>query len=98
MRRRCRTESRINILDSCILKLRTRNERLQKLGNSESDAFGVKEEKQSIFLDWTSERASPLVSNIERARIACSFIKPVVGIEHATIPVILGVTMELIAP
>src|SRR4029077_21124575 len=64
----------------------------------QSQALAVEEKEQFIFLNGATQRASPLISDVEGARFPKGMVDPVVGIEHAAIPIVPRVSVQLIAP
>src|SRR5437867_656925 len=70
---------------------------LKTVGNEQPQAFGVEKKEEFIPFDGAAQRTRPLIGDLEGTRLAQSVEKPVVGVERATVPIVLGVTMKLIA-
>ena len=62
-----RAKDRIDIGYGCRLELWARENYLNRRGQQDSQAFGIKKEKQPILLDGPSQRTRPLIGDIERA-------------------------------
>src|SRR5579864_8807594 len=89
---------RVDVRNGCSFELKTRNEGNRRLGNEQSKTLGIKKEKEFVPFYVTTNGAGPLMRVIEWPRISEGIAQPVVGVEHAPVPIVLCVAVKLLAP
>src|ERR1017187_166305 len=94
---RRRSEFGIDVGHGYRFKFRTGENYLRRVRKHDAYALGIKKEKQLVFLYWPTQGTRPLVCVIEGTRISLRIVKPVVGIQHASVPVVLCIPVKTIA-
>src|SRR5260370_20711212 len=96
--RRSWPELPVDIGHRCGFKVGTGHDSGKNQRERQMQTLAVEEEEEFIFPEWSAHRTRPLVSDGEGTGLAKRLVDPVIRIEQAAIPEVLGISVKPIAP